>query len=77
MNTEDEYIRDKKYILETLEGNKQHTEKLNDNFESFKTEVTTTLAVIRTKLGMYAMLASLGVGIVIQVSMTLFKGVVN
>jgi cell division protein ZapA (FtsZ GTPase activity inhibitor) len=62
-NLEEEYIRDKKYIHETLESNTKHLEKLNDKFDVSINQITKQLAVIETKLVMYLLGINLIFGI--------------
>ena len=52
-NLEEEYLRDKKYIHETLDSNTKHLEKLNDKFDVSINEISKQIAVIETKLVMY------------------------
>jgi cell division protein ZapA (FtsZ GTPase activity inhibitor) len=62
-NLEEEYIRDKKYIHETLESNTKHLEKLNDKFDVSINQITKQIAVIETKLVMYVSGISLVFGL--------------
>lgn len=64
---EQEYLEDKKYIHDTLEHTRKHTEKLHDKLETFKLEVHTALAVIQTKLAMYVVAGSVVTGIAVNV----------
>ena len=63
-NLEEEYIRDKKYIHETLESNTKHLEKLNDKFDMSIKQIEKQVAIIETKLVMYVSGISLFFGIV-------------
>jgi cell division protein ZapA (FtsZ GTPase activity inhibitor) len=62
-NLEEEYIRDKKYIHETLESNTKHLEKLNDKFDVSINQITKQIAIIETKLVMYVSGISLVFGL--------------
>ncbi len=67
MSMEKEYLQDKKYIHSTLEHTKEHTEKLYDKLNDFKLDVTQSLAEIKTKLTIYIAIASVSVGVIVQV----------
>jgi cell division protein ZapA (FtsZ GTPase activity inhibitor) len=62
-NLEEEYIRDKKYIHETLDSNTKHLEKLNDKFDVSINQITKQIAIIETKLVMYVSGISLVFGL--------------
>ena len=66
-NIEEEYLRDKKYIHDTLEHTRDHMERLYGKMDDFKIETTKSIAIIQTKLAMY----SVGVGVVVGVAMNL------
>ena len=72
-NLEREYLEDKKYIHETLENTRKHTEKLHEKLDEFKLEVTKSLATIQTKLAMYVAGGSVVVGMIVNYVMSLIK----
>lgn len=60
MSIEETYEQDRKYLHATLDKNVANVEKLFDKFETFKVEVTSSIAVIQAKLLIYASLAGFG-----------------
>lgn len=74
MSLDEEYIRDKRYIHETLEHNKKHTESLHNKFEDFKIIITEKIAIIQTKVTLYIAVASFGMGIAVNVVLYFLKG---
>lgn len=58
-NIEEEYIRDKKYIHDTLEHTRAHMEKLYGKLEDFKLETSNAIVAIQTKLTIYIAVGSI------------------
>ena len=73
-NIEEEYIRDKKYIHDTLEHTRKHMELLYGKLETFKEETSTAIAVIQTKLAFYVAASSIVTGIAVQYISHIIKG---
>ena len=47
------YLEDKRYILETIKHTSEYVGKLDKNFTDFKLEVSNKITVIQTKLMIY------------------------
>jgi len=47
------YLEDKRYILETIKNTSEYVSKLDKNFTDFKLDVSNKITVIQTKLMIY------------------------
>ena len=47
------YLEDKRYILETIKNTSEYVSKLDKNFTDFKLDVSNKITAIQTKLMIY------------------------